>query len=538
MVIRVKPNTYALLLVMTTESTYKRPEEPGSSQEPTDPGRRRESDELGGDNRSEASTQTSRLFLARFPPRSPLCCSYRLLISAGAFIAFFDAALLRIGIVMAMVCMTDKDQPIVPDSNDCPTVEREDEEYSYEFSWSSELQGFITSGVFYGFLVGPFVGGFLSYRFGGRVVLSVGASCAGLTHALIPELTRVSPYFFFAIRILTGFFAGMIFPATIGILSNWTVPEERQVLVGGALIGVPLCSVVNFPLNGLLCLCCGWDSIFYSSTIWLIAFSFFSYFFMFDYPQSCPYINPSEKAFIVPKVPGRVKNIKVPWRKILTSVPIYSYILTHFCINYVFITVILHLPLFMKEVHHFQLSSNSFLSAAPYIGSLVMRIIITFSFNKVKKFLNVTTNCLRKTNVFIGVSVPMFTLVAICFIPCSYRYVTLTCFILFSITLEMSISGGYFLSLMDICPSYTQILSGVANAVANIAGLLSALAAGYFRTDGTQEEWNNVFYIAIGFLIFAGLLYILFGSNELQPWGLVKAPAIEVANVAEEGKNL
>ncbi|KAL0275648.1 UNVERIFIED_CONTAM: hypothetical protein PYX00_003445 [Menopon gallinae] len=524
---------------MAVEPVSSQPAEPGSSKATREPERRRRNDDAEWEI-SEVSGQSSLMHLHDPEVKgNRLCCSYRLVISIGAFLAFFEATLLRIGTVMAMVCMTDTNQSVSDADKDCPPLTRDRGQNEYEFSWSGEFQGFITSGVFYGFLVGPFVGGFLSYVFGGRIILTLGTSFAGLTHVLIPELTRLNPYFFFGIRIVTGFFAGMIFPATLGILSHWTVPEERQVLVGGALIGVPFCSVVNFPMNGLLCLYWGWESIFYLSTAALLAYSVFSFFFMSDYPQTCRYLKSNEKNYIVPNVPARTRTLKVPWRAIFTSIPIYSYILTHFCINYVFITVILHLPLFMKEVHHFHLRSNSFLSAAPYIGSLLTRIIVTFTFNKVQRCFKLTTNYLRKTNVFIGVTVPIFTLLAVSFIPCSYRYFALVCFIIFSMALEMSISGGYFLSLLDLCPSYTHIMSGVANAVANVAGLLSAIATGYFRTTGTHDEWNHVFFIAMGFLMIAGLVYILFGSNELEPWGLVQTSETkeeEKKDTAEEKK--
>ena len=38
----------------------------------------------------------------------------------------------------------------------------------------------------------------------------------------------------------------------------------------------------------------------------------------------------------------------------------------------------------------------------------------------------------------------------------------------------------------------------------------------------TLEEWQNLFYLAAGVTTFGAIVFILFGSREVQEWGLKK----------------
>lgn len=46
---------------------------------------------------------------------------------------------------------------------------------------------------------------------------------------------------------------------------------------------------------------------------------------------------------------------------------------------------------------------------------------------------------------------------------------------------------------------------------------ISDLVFYVFQT--TVAQWNSVFYIVVAFQVFAGLIFVAFGSAELQSWG-------------------
>lgn len=62
---------------------------------------------------------------------------------------------------------------------------------------------------------------------------------------------------------------------------------------------------------------------------------------------------------------------------------------------------------------------------------------------------------------------------------------------------------------------------GMTNAFANLAGFLAPLAVGSLTNNNeTISQWSIVFYIAAGTYIITGTIFLLFGSAELQPWGV------------------
>ncbi len=47
--------------------------------------------------------------------------------------------------------------------------------------------------------------------------------------------------------------------------------------------------------------------------------------------------------------------------------------------------------------------------------------------------------------------------------------------------------------------------------------------------QGTQEQWNNVWYVCTAFFAVGALVYALFASGELQPWAVAPAGGSSVA---------
>ena len=51
----------------------------------------------------------------------------------------------------------------------------------------------------------------------------------------------------------------------------------------------------------------------------------------------------------------------------------------------------------------------------------------------------------------------------------------------------------------------------------------------------SREEWLDVFYIAASIYVFGFLVYIIFGSAELEPWAAEKPKPKEVNQITENG---
>ena len=87
---------------------------------------------------------------------------------------------------------------------------------------------------------------------------------------------------------------------------------------------------------------------------------------------------------------------------------------------------------------------------------------------------------------------------------------------------------------------------GITNTAAQISGFLNPTIIAYLVPNvsiplrlalrlfficrlssfqGTQEEWQNVFYVAAAISVIGGGTYVIWGSSELQPWAQKKPVA-------------
>lgn len=469
------------------------------------------SEENQGEKSRESISKTDREV-----KRPKLIPSVRLLLSSMCFLAVFNVSYVRIGISMAIVCMVTPHHSLHHNSE---IVENR----VGEFNWSTVTIGYLTSAVFYGFVLGPAVAGFLSFKYGGKLILVLGTFLCAAGHFFIPEATRLTPILFFVIRIFTGFFGSFIFPACYDLQSHWIVPEEQQLLVGSSLSGIPLACILNFPINSWVCSAWGWTWIFYILGIWMIAWGTIFIFTVYDYAHECPFISAKELAFLNLKI-GKSQKSKIPWKNIFVSLPIYAYIVMHFSVHYVHLSLVLSLPLLMKEVYDFSLKENGMLSATPFMGSFVTRILICLFFEQLRSKLNLSKNAMRKIFTSLGATFVAIFLVITMFLSCSYQYWALGCLIVASCSLELCVTGGYLLSLLDLCPNYVNVLTGIANSIGSSAGLICPLVNGWLTSTGTKEEWDIVFYVIITVLLCATVFYLAFGQSRTLYWGLSSMP--------------
>ena len=73
-----------------------------------------------------------------------------------------------------------------------------------EFTWTKELQGWILSSFFYGYIVTQVLGGAISLRLGGKHVYGTAMLVSAVVTLLAPSAARLSPYALIALRVVQG----------------------------------------------------------------------------------------------------------------------------------------------------------------------------------------------------------------------------------------------------------------------------------------------------------------------------------------------
>uniref|UniRef100_T1ISU2 C2H2-type domain-containing protein n=1 Tax=Strigamia maritima TaxID=126957 RepID=T1ISU2_STRMM len=469
-----------------------------------------------------------------------LLTSCRLVISVMAFFGCVITYILRLNLGFAMVCMVHKpssDDSIKKPQDDCwQSIQNQNDSLTdssittAEFNWSKSLQGSLLGAFFYGYILTQIPAGWLCEKFGAKITLSIGLGVTSFLTLLIPMTSRVSPFVLLAVRLLQGMFAVSIpvkataFPAVHSLIGKWAPSNERGLLLNLAYSGIYVGTIITFPASGLLCkhgFAGGWPSVFYVSgaigLVWILGIHYFVYDTYIQHPR----ISKEEKLYL--KNAGlrnynKKNTSEIPWGKFFNSGPVWAIIMAHLTANWGLYTLVINLPTYMDNIHKFRIKENGFLSALPYVSTL----IVTLVSGKMSDFLIrrkfMSTTAVRKTFNSFGMFIPCVCMYLLTTLNCTQRFYAVAVIVVLQTFSGLAYSGGFFLNHVDIAPQFAGILMGITNLFGTVPGIASPIIVGFVTPNGTLQEWSIVFYIGMGAYAFGGLFYLLFASGKEQDW--------------------
>ncbi|XP_018804061.1 PREDICTED: putative inorganic phosphate cotransporter isoform X1 [Bactrocera latifrons] len=429
-----------------------------------------------------------------------------LLIFGGLSVAYA----LRVNLSVAIVAMTDKDH-----AN--PDFE--------EYDWNEKTKSLLLSSFFWGYIVTQVPGGALARKFGGKTTLLCGVLICSILAILTPIFAKIGDWqLVCALRVAQGLCQGMVFPSTHTLLSQWAPIEERGNIGTYCYSGSQFGTVIMMATSGVIASSSlGWPSIFYLSggvgIVWAIVW----FIWGASSPAHSKIISPEEKKFIeqsigVDAAEEHGPPANIPWVKIFTTPAFLVLILVHSTHNWGFWTLLTEIPTYMKNVLGMDIKSNALLSALPYFAMFLM----CFVFSSISSLLN-KKQCMplsfsRKLFNSIGHWVPVISLIGLGYV--SADDITLA-IVLLTVTVGINASTylGFQVNHIDLSPNYAGILMGITNCAANIMSIIAPLIVGFIVTDEhNSDQWRTIFFIASGFYFIGNLLFILFGSVDVQRW--------------------
>lgn len=458
------------------------------------------------------------------------CVKARYVMAFMGFLGFANVYAMRVNLSVAIVAMVNN--TAIPkandsDSNDVCAVEftnRTTIQPEGEFIWDEHIQGIILGSFFYGYVVTQIPGGRLAELYGGKLVFGLGILMTGVLTTVSPLAAKLGTSVFIVVRVLEGLSEGVTFPSMHVMLARWIPPLERSTFSSYVYAGSHFGTVISLPLSGYLCslkFLGGWPLSFYIfgglAVVWFVAWLFLAY----DTPASHPRISFEEKNYIISQIgDNRVgESRSVPWKSILTCVPVWAVLVTQCGISWLFYTQLTEMPTYMKNILQFDITQNSMLSALPYITAWLFAIGFSHAADWLiaKGFLSVVSS--YKMFNSLGAVVPAVGLVAVGWFGCDRL----------AIVLLLAITGGFGgatyagnqMNHITLSPHYAGTLYGITNAAANVCGFLAPYAVGLLiNGDDTLGQWRKVFYTAAAVSTIGNLFYIAFASATEQPWSV------------------
>ncbi|KAJ8774494.1 hypothetical protein K2173_016940 [Erythroxylum novogranatense] len=396
---------------------------------------------------------------------------------------------------------------------------------------SQSSKGVILSVFFYGYACSQVPGGWAAQKIGGRKVLLLSFVVWSSTCFLVPlDPNRV--VILSVARFLVGVAQGFIFPSIHTVLAQWVPPHERSRSVSLTTSGMYLGAAMGMLVLPSLVKFKGPNSVFLAEAALGVLWSILWYRYASDPPRSehpkaaaagfgeslLP-TKASQKAKAENGGSTSIKNSKIPWKRIMMSLPIWAIVANNFTFHYALYVLMNWLPTYFEQGLQLSLQEMGSSKMLPYlnmfvfsnIGGVIADHLIT------KRILSVTRT--RKFLNTVGFFVASLALIAIPIFRTSTGAVFCSSVALGFLALGRA---GFAVNHMDIAPRYAGIVMGVSNTAGTLAGIIGVDLTGKLleaaKTSSSDlsspESWRAVFVIPGLLCIFSCFIFLLFSTGE------------------------
>lgn len=301
---------------------------------------------------------------------------------------------------------------------------------------------------------------------------------------------------------------------------RWVPQSETSFLFAFALSGSQLGTILGQLVAGWLSASAwGWPSVFYlSGTValswllpWLLVAS--------DHPADQRFITAEEVLWIEASAANRrgVATKSLPWRLIFTDSAVWAYCYCNFVNSWKFFTLLTCLPQFLKDVLHFDIAANGFISMLPYLGNFLTQFAAGWLADWMirRGVLGRTTT--RKLFTAIGLGSVAVFICAAAFTGCNTA--ATVAMLVLMLSLGAFNLGGFEPNPLDLSPEHCGFLFALGNSLGVLAGIGAPIVTDLITRGHSRAEWADVFFLTAGIAASGIVVFLLFGSAERRDWG-------------------
>lgn len=399
-----------------------------------------------------------------------------------------------------------------------PMMEVQREIYG-DFDWDSTVQAAIKGSFYWCYVLSQVVGGVATQYFGTKSVFGWSQFFTAACSLCIPYASDFHYGAVILLRSIQGFASGLTWPAMYAIVGYWIPPVERSRFMSsfqGFSIGIGL----TYPLCGFIIAYYGWRLVFYTTgtigMLWCVIW----YFLAFNTPQEHPRITPEELEYIELNVSEDIKNgqgMKVPWKKIFTSMPVWAIGLTTFGRIWVHYTFIMSGPEYMQKILCFDIKENGLLSGTPFLCSYLSSVLFCYIADILMHKRLMTLTNVRKLFTALSQIVPGVLVLLVGYL--GYNIVVVLVLWFVAVTFITASYAGAMANIVDIAPNLAGPVLAFAQTIHMTASFLQPLVSGIMVTDAQNiNQWLHVFGVSSVVAISCYLVFQIFGTAEIQPW--------------------
>uniref|UniRef100_A0A1I8IYZ5 MFS domain-containing protein n=1 Tax=Macrostomum lignano TaxID=282301 RepID=A0A1I8IYZ5_9PLAT len=338
--------------------------------------------------------------------------------------------------------------------------------------WQNMANDLIENSLFIGYLVASPIGGYLTVHHDSSLLLGCSVALTCGLNLFLPLVTQIaadisaSIAIIVLLRLLQGLAEGCLVPAVFGTLRFWGPETERSSLLCSAVIGVSLGPLIGLPVCQEIENAWGWAVVFYIyaniGLIWCI----FWWRLIDEKPPKDQRLGKRERQYLETAVKKKVlyadRRIRVPWKEIFKSRPVYAIFFTYAADDWTFQISSVCMQSYYHQMYNTDIARTIFLLSFPFLARSLFVPIGGFlaDFIKLKTSLNWTA--IRK--LFAGLG---FGLKAFFFVALGFANDAVVATILLSLALGFSglAVAGYAVNVMELAPNFCGLVMGFANSI-------------------------------------------------------------------------
>lgn len=364
---------------------------------------------------------------------------------------------------------------------------------------TEQEMGFIFSAFVIGYALFQIPGGWLSDRWGIRVVLLI----ALLWWSCFTAWTAVAATSFLAaplgmvgalacVRFLLGVGEAAALPTFNRAVTDWLPAHERGLGIGIAIGGIGIGAAITPPVTAWMMVNYGWQSAFYLSSGIGVGLAGIWWLLAADRPSHHAWHTRQEAA--PSATPVASTHPSIPWAILRRTPSVWWLMLSYGCLGYVAYVYMSWFYLYLVNERGFSILRGGLFAAAPFLAILIScplggwvtdRVAMRRGVTKGRQIVGMTGMGLAAGSIALGAAAESpYVALASLSLGAGWLYFTV---------------GAYWSSTSDLSPTHAGSLSGLMNMGANLGGAISPTL-----TPWLAQQWG--WGVSLGFAAFISLV--------------------------------